>query len=439
MNRQIPKRIVCVFALVCILLSCGLSGEPPQAMAATGGDEGSKFPILPAPTVPLPPYPEDMEDEIEPKAELYPADVQTVTMDGARHIIKTYILTEGQSPADISRDTFIRDGWLYILSDITETRTSGTDTRSHTETVELETANNNLNDILKLLAPTLEYQSSDGLSGILTLDMSSVKCEAAGHRNSSYTVTATREYPHLSTNDISLIPKTITDNGRTLTLDSVSWEAQQTVNVDYTDIPSSYRAIAKYTGTASSRTVTGYITTADYTGEIARTITGDTVYTVYFLGGEINPAPEPSPTPEPAQTPTPTPAPSDTPAPVIQGGGLPVVPFLIGLAIIAALLTGAWAYWFMLRHNVKVSRVKDGRRTLVAKDKISMKNLTINLTPLDYVCFDIEIDKHAAKAVNGRIITVRQGNTDLNHKIAYEGNVYTLEVDFEAGTIQAVY
>jgi hypothetical protein len=34
-------------------------------------------------------------------------------------------------------------------------------------------------------------------------------------------VTATREYPHLSTNDTSLIPKTITDNGRTLELDNV--------------------------------------------------------------------------------------------------------------------------------------------------------------------------------------------------------------------------
>ena len=418
MNRPKPMRYICAALLACTLLvSCGLTAfaleaAPPQTEPTA---------------VPLPPYPEDMRDE------LYPADVQTLAVDGARQIIKTYILSVGQSPADISRDTFERDGWRYTLTDITEKRVSGTDARSHTETVEINTDSNDMNKIISLLSPSLEYQSQDGYAGILTLDLSSVKCEAAGYKNSSYTVTATREYPHLSTNDLSLIPKTITDNGRTLTLDDVTWEAQQTANVDYYDIPSSYRAVAKYTAKASRSVATGYITTADYTGEIVKPVTGDTVYTAFFEGKEINPAPKPTPMPEP--TPTPPPA-TPTPEPIVpDSGDTPFIPILIGLVALAA-LTGAGAYFFM-RRNVKIYR--DGFRVLAAKDKISAKNKLIDLSPLDGDCFGIEIDALTAKALNGQTVEVRYGQNRLKHRIAYEGNAYRIEADFAENTIQAVY
>ncbi|MDR0292918.1 MAG: cell wall anchor protein [Oscillospiraceae bacterium] len=407
MKRQHPKRLACMLAVICVLLSCGLTAfaadEAPQTAAT-----------------PLPPYPEDMRDD------LYPADVQTVISDGTRQIVKTYILTAGQTPADIPRENFTRDGWRYTLTDITEKRTSGTETRSHTETVELSTDTKDLNEIIKLLSPSLEYQSADSFSGTLTLDMASVKCEAAGYKNSSYTVTATREYPHLSANDTSLIPKTITDNGRTLQLDDVTWEVQNYTNVDYQDIPDSYRAVAKYTAKASKSVVTGYVTTADYTGEIVKAVTGDTLYIAYFEGIEINP----TPTPEPS---TPTSAPEPT-APE-NGGGIPLVPILIGPAVLAA-LAGAGAFFF-LRRNVKIYR--DGFRVLAAKDKISAKNKLIDLSPLDGDCFGIEIEAFTAKALNGQTVEIRYGADRLKHRIAFEGSAYRIEANFGAGTIQAVY
>ena len=70
-------------------------------------------------------------------AELFPTDVQTIIHDDARQIIKTYILAEEQSPSDISRDSFVRDGWRYTLVDITEKRTNSTDKLNHKETVEM--------------------------------------------------------------------------------------------------------------------------------------------------------------------------------------------------------------------------------------------------------------------------------------------------------------
>jgi len=383
----------------------------------------------------------------EPKTELYPVDVQTIIDGNARQIHKIYMLSATRSPADIPREGFTRDGWQYTLTDITEKRISGMDTRQHTEVISLDTNSNDLNAIIQQLATTMDYATEDGYSGVLTLDLSSVKCEEAGTKNSSYTVTATREYPHLSSSDVSLIPKTVTENGRTLQLDTVSWEAQGVVNVDYTDVPTSYRAIAKYTGTGSKTVVTGYTTTAAYSGELAKAVTGDTVYTVFFDGVSLNP----TATPMPTETPSDESANESTITPTDQTGSkdtsgqsnstntadtaLPIVGIAIGAGVLA--LCGGAAAFLFLRRNVKV--YSDSFRTLVAKDRITAKGPAIDLSPLDGDCFCTEIDKLTAKTLNGTTIEVRNSGTVLKHKIASEGNVYRIEADFGAGMIQAIY
>jgi hypothetical protein len=409
---------------------CGIT-----ALAAEEGspDLGQAAPEIqntaPPPTiaVPLPPNPEDTREE------LYPADVQTLIDGERRQIVKTYVLTTGQSPTDIPRDAFEREGWLYSLTDITEKRVTDTDVRAHTETVTINTDTKDLNAIISKLATTLDYQGEDGYAGALTLDLSTVKCEEAGYKNTSYTVSATREYPHLSTPDLSLIPKTVTENGRTLTLDDVSWEAQNTVNVDYDEIPSSYRAVAKYTAGASKTVVTGYVTTADYSGEIAKSVTCDTTYTAYFEGKEINP--KPTETPKPTDAPEPTDAPGNVKTLNSQSGEFPLVPIAIGLAVLV-LLGGAGAFLF-LRRNVKIYR--DNFRALVAKDRITAKDPVVDLSPLEGEAFGLVIDKFTAKALNGVTVEVRHGSFSLKHRIAYEGNIYKIEADFTAGTVQAIY
>ena len=426
LTRTRQTRIVCTALLICAsLLFCGLTAFATDGFVLDIV-QATTPPII---NLPLPPLPEDIT-----RAELYPTDVQTIIEGDSRQIVKTYVLTASQSPADIPRDSFIRDGWQYTMTDITEKRHSETVTRIHTETAEINTKTNDLNDIVALLAATLDYQGEDGYCGVLTLDLSSVNCEVEGYRSSSYTASATREYPHLSAADTSLIPKTITDNGKTLTLDSVSWEVQQYVNIDHEDIPDSYRAVAKYSAAIPTSVVTGYVTTADYTGEVSKTLAGDTVYTVYFEGVDINPAPpEPTITPEPIEEPEPTVEP-ETPTKE-SGGSFPLLPVLIALAILAS-LAGAAAY-FMLRRNVKVYR--DCFRILVAKDKISVKNPVVDLSPLEGGCFGIEIDKFAAKALNGHAVEIKHGTAVFKHVIAYEGNAYRIEADFGAGTVQAIY
>ena len=253
-----------------------------------------------------------------------------------------------------------------------------------------------------------------------------MKFEAAARQNSTYTVTATREYRDLPANDLAYIPKSITENSRTLALDSVEWVAQSTVTMGYTAIPNSYRAIAIYVGTATRSIVTGYVASVDYTGEIAKEIPGDTVYRVSFIGAEIETAPEET---EP-----------DT-VPDKDSGSNPIAIIIVGVVVV--LLAGAAAFFF-LRHNVKVYSIgDDGYHDLAAKDKIRMKDPAVDLTPLDgqskSLCFRLEIDKLAAKRLNGTVVDVIFGSGKLQHKVAYEGNIYRIEADFNAGSIKAIY
>ena len=133
----------------------------------------------------------------------------------------------------------------------------------------------------------MEFAADDDFVGILTLDAASIKVETAGTKTTSYEMKVTREYPRLSTNDTSLVPKTVTENGKTYTLAGVDWRVGNYETVDYEQLAEYYTAYATYTATGSSTKVTGYVTTAIYNGTLAKLTQGKTVYTAHFLGEEI--------------------------------------------------------------------------------------------------------------------------------------------------------
>ena len=89
--------------------------------------------------------------------------------------------------------------------------------------------------------------------------------------------------------DINHLPKSITEGGRTLNLQDVQWQTDNTYNADDYEIGDRFTAVCTYGGSKTVSYVTGYTTTADYTGEVYRT--GVTVirYTVIFTGTPIEP------------------------------------------------------------------------------------------------------------------------------------------------------
>lgn len=228
-------------------------------------------------------------------ASFYPISVEEYTygpLDELR-IDKVYQLSRNDDPKDIPTGDFDRGGYHYVLLDVVKTDQSETDAKDYTEIVTLETDTKDMAVIIQQLELSMEVTTEDGYTGTLMPDYPGITVEAKGYKTSSRTVTATRSYPNLSDADTSLIPRTIQDGGRTLTLADVQWE----------EAGGFYNATATYSGTASSKYATGYIATVEYKGEVTRTSCDTVLYTATFAShGETHFENSPQPTQAPAGT-----------------------------------------------------------------------------------------------------------------------------------------
>lgn len=305
-------------------LLLALAALPCTAMAAEAGD------TEPAQGAP-------------PPAALYPAEVRTSEENGMIRLEKVYYLSTRDDPAAIPTGDFDREGRHYTLLDVLKNDLSETDSKDYIEVVTLDSSTKDMAEIIKTLEPEREIATEDGYTGILKPDYTKITVEAAGYKNNSWTVSASRTYPNLSDADASLIPKTITDSGRTLTLAGVDWQ----------EAGEFYNAIASYTGTASGRSVTGYTVSVEYSGEVTKTSRDTVIYTAVFSAenashGETHLDPDPTAIPEggePQQTQPPEPA-QDSGGSV---AGKIVVTALTGIAALAIIGYGGWRGYKFIR------------------------------------------------------------------------------------------
>ena len=227
-------------------------------------------------------------------ASFYPVSVEEYTygpFDELR-IDKVYELSRSDDPKDIPTEDFDRGGYHYTLLDVVKTDQAETDTKDHIEVITLETDTKDMALIIQQLELSIEVTTEDGYTGTLAPDYPGIKVEAKGYQTSSRTVTATRSYPNLSDADTSLIPRTIQDGGRTLTLADVQWQ----------EAGGYYNATATYSGTASSRYATGYIATVEYKGEVTKTSCDTVMYTATFAcQGETQIKTDPKPSQAPVE------------------------------------------------------------------------------------------------------------------------------------------
>lgn len=143
--------------------------------------------------------------------------------------------------------------------------------------------------VLALLPQEKEFVTDDGLTGTLSLRLDTVQVDVAGYGSSTKEVSATRTYPNLAGQDTQYIPKTIQDGGKTLTLQDVRWQTDNTASMDGYGVGDRYTAVATYTGSATSSYVTGYTVTADYTGTVSRIALNKTRYVAIFEGTPLRP------------------------------------------------------------------------------------------------------------------------------------------------------
>ena len=231
-------------------------------------------------------------------AAILPIDV---TLDQeALEIRKVYELPPSADPEALPREGFDRDGYHYECSDILREVVMGDETQTLTQTETVESKNKEMETLLALLPQEKLVTTEDGFEGTLYLNLNSLRTEVTGYGSSSKTVRATRTYPNLSSADATHLPKTISDGGRTMTLQNVEWQTDNTYNADDYEIGDRFTAICTYSGSQTSSYVKGYTTTAEYTGEVHRLGTTAIRYTVIFTGAPIPPEDPPSKLPSAA-------------------------------------------------------------------------------------------------------------------------------------------
>ena len=227
-----------------------------------------------------------------------PTNTVVQNLNGSQQVVKTYTVSPEVDAQTLIEEPFQLEGFLYTYADIVKQDNRVAERQSHTETVTVETAKKNLDVILEQLAPTMEYD--DGTwAGTLALDHTSISTQAAGYTTGSSTVTATKTIGPLDRNDMSYVPATTTKNGVTLNLSNVEWQVIGADVVGDVMTPCSYQAVATYSGKSYYKAATGYVTTANYVGEVTHEGVESVTYQVTYLGEEYEP--EPSHAPEEGQ------------------------------------------------------------------------------------------------------------------------------------------
>ena len=109
----------------------------------------------------------------------YPVAVEQ-SEDGAE-IRKTYDLAPEEDPGGIPRSDFEQNGWHYTLTDLLKQETPEYQERQYSETVTVTSKKKDMESVLALLPQEKEFVTEDGLSGTLSLQLSTVRVETAGY------------------------------------------------------------------------------------------------------------------------------------------------------------------------------------------------------------------------------------------------------------------
>lgn len=334
-------------------------------------------------------------------------DINYQNLNGQQQAIMVYTLLPDQQPEDLIEQDFEYDGYLYAYSGMTKQEQTFNEEKLHTETITVNTGSKDLKDILAELKPTIEFD--DGTSqGILALDHETIKTEAAGYKTSSYTVTATKNFTGLASNDSSLIDPTAVKNGRTLSLSNITWSVESTALVGDALVPATYSAVATYSGTASSTVATGYITTAEYTGKVTASGISSIKYTVTYIG-----------TPVLVEEPD-----TEISAPMAIGG----------LIVIAVLCGGVLFLILRFRKNTTVYKFtgEDNEYDKCGKLSLKVRNPELRIDHLKDVpsgVIAIEVDEGVAKKLFGKKISVRYYDRIMTHTVGTVNGPYWFKMD----------
>jgi hypothetical protein len=322
-----------------------------------------------------------------------PASMQFENLNGQQRAVLTYTLAPDIDPDTLIEDSIEYDGFRYTWAYTTKEEHPYQEVKTVTQTVTVETAKKDLSVILAELAPTIAYDDG-GYIGTLALDHTTLSTKAAGYANRSSTVTETKVIGGLDRNDMSYIPATTVKNGKTLSLSNVEWQIMGTALVGEVLVPCQYQAVATYSGSSSYQVATGYVTTADYVGEVVSSGIKDVTYTVVYTGTEIIP---PAPESQPSGA-----------GSFLHGNPLRLTLFAIGLLLIVLLVLLALRAR-QKNVNIFIPAEDSNDYKLIDRQKIKAEPPTVDLRRLNLSAGDtvaIEIKRRILKKLVGMTVCV---------------------------------
>ena len=101
-------------------------------------------------------------------------------------IRKVYDLSPSTDPSTLPMGQFERDGLLYECSDVLREVIIGSETQVITQEEKVDSDKKDMDTILSLLPQEKEVTTEEGFTGTLTLDLDSIKTEAAGYGSHSH-------------------------------------------------------------------------------------------------------------------------------------------------------------------------------------------------------------------------------------------------------------
>ncbi len=398
------KRAICVFALCLTLFATSnvYASTVKEDPSLTGSPVAAESALSTA----------TLNDQM-------PVPVSTLLeIKDERHIMtKLFEIPAGETidPSELKEQSFKLDGYSYSYFETEKEEIYNEEKREEKQEVKLSTDNNDAAAILEQLNPDMAFDK-DGFIGKLLLDHAAIVTEVEGYVNKTYTINDSQTLMNLSSNDPVQVPKYMTNNGIELKLKTVDWRVNQSDAIDYNSIPTSYTAVAHYSGSYSKKIATGYVTTAYYTGEVIKRTLLKTEYTLTYLGEKL-PEPTLAPTPTPEPTPIPTAVPTLEPIQQEHGKSASPLIWVMGFILLLLGLAGGAAAYLLLLPNTTIF-IKEGEEDYkqIAKRNIRFENPVVDLTDLDVAGKEVAVyvKKRIAQKLFGRHIKTVVGDFSIS-------------------------
>ena len=129
-----------------------------------------------------------------------PDSLVAENLNGQQRLVKTYTLSPEVDPDELKEEDFSYDGYLYTWAYTTKVEHPYLESKTVTETVTVNTAKNDLAQILAELSPSMPYEK-DGFSGELALDHTTLSTEASGYTTKYSKTTETKVIGNLDYSD----------------------------------------------------------------------------------------------------------------------------------------------------------------------------------------------------------------------------------------------